>query len=80
MRRFTTLTIDNKTRKQMIFSEGNYNHTTYQIEKELGIINVSIIDVKPTIINGISLMELKTSRGDSYYYDEEREYLLHDWN
>lgn len=80
MKRFTALCIDGITRKQMIFSEGNYNHTMFQIENELSTIGVSIIDVKPTIINGVSLMELKTDRGDSYYYDENREYLLHDWS
>lgn len=79
MRRFTTLWIDSKTRLAMVFSEANYNHTMFQLEYELDGIGVSIIEVKPTVINGVSLMEIKTNRGDSYYYDEEREYLLTDY-
>ena len=79
MRRFATLCIDTKTKLEMVFSEANYNHTMFQLEYELDRMGVSIIDVKPTIINGVSLMEIKTNRGDSYYYDEIREYLMKDY-
>lgn len=79
MRKFTTLTIDNKTNKKMVYSECSYNGAMFQLENELYKKGIDIFYTKQTIINDVPLMKIRTTRNElCYYYDENRGYLLKD--
>lgn len=78
MRKFTALSIDSKTKKAMVYSECSYNQACFQIEYELEPQGVVITDTKNTIINGVSVVQLKTNKDYSFYYDENRGYLMMD--
>jgi len=79
MRKFTTLTIDNKTNKRLVYSECSYNEAMHQLENELYKKGLDVSYVKQTIINNVPLMKIRTTRYDLYYYyDENRGYLLKD--
>lgn len=76
IRIFKTLAIDNKTGKQMVFSEANFNHTMFQLDTLLNNNGDAVEDTRTNYTSG--LFEIKTKKGHMFYYDEIREVLLKD--
>ena len=67
---------DDKTGKSLIVSGGNFNHMMYHLESMLASQNDTAKDCMKNQATG--LYEITTENGRTFYYDENREYLLTD--
>lgn len=73
MRKFLASCIDNKTKKEIVFSECSFNSAMFELE----VNGFDITSVK--VINGIHEINAnKNNKTIKFYYDEERGYLLKD--
>lgn len=84
MRKFKTATKDSKAGYEMILSECSYNMAMYWLERELDKYNVVIRYTEKTNYPcNLTIIGTETKNVGAimrtFYYDEERGYLLGEW-
>lgn len=74
MRKFTTLTVDSKTRMQMILSDCSYNQACYYLKgQDTGkLLNVRTVYIEPLTYK---VTELRCEKA-TFIYDETRGFLM----
>ena len=85
MKKYNSMCIDNKTRKRIILSGGNYNHTAFWLQQELLKYDMEIYRTEKHISGLFYWFAGKFDEKNKaytdlkmFYYDEERELLLGD--
>lgn len=80
MRIFTTATKDSKTGYEMVLSECSYNEAAYWLEEQIVRVGYCVDTLKTHTDDGLIHILIKNvvsgAKGRTYFYDEERGYLL----